>query len=84
MAVSKAQLRTLNLLNKQAAHRVYRSQSGRALGAGDYVWVHADTHVSLTPTLHRLFVSGHATISTESKDIAVITEKGRAIVAYAE
>jgi DNA-binding PadR family transcriptional regulator len=78
MAVSKAQLRTLTLLNKKAAHRVYRS--GRS---AEYVWVHADTHLSLTPTLHRLFTKGYATISPENRDIAVITEKGRAVVVQA-
>jgi hypothetical protein len=75
MAVSKAQLRTLRLLNKEPAHRVYRSTR-----PGDYKWVHEDTHVSLTPTLHRLFTSGYATVSSDNSDMAVITEKGRAIV----
>ncbi len=76
MAVSKAQLRTLELLHKQAARRVYRSDR-----AGEYSWVHEQSNVSLTSTLHRLFSSGYATVSTDNRDMAVLTEKGRAVVA---
>ena len=47
MTISEAQLRTLRLLDQQAAHRVYRSQR-----AGDYTWTHEDSRIALTPTLH--------------------------------
>ena len=76
MAITEAQLRTLRLLEKKAAHRVYRSER-----AGDYSWVHEDACVALTPTLHRLFNGGYATVSTDNRDVAVITSKGRAVVA---
>jgi hypothetical protein len=76
MTISKAQLRTLRLLNKQAAQRVYRSQR-----AGDYIWMHEDSRIALTQTLHKLFTSGFATICNDNRDAAVITQKGRALVA---
>ena len=76
MTISEAQLRTLRLLDQQAAHRVYRSQR-----AGDYTWTHEDSRIALTPTLHRLFSSGYATVSSDNSDVAVITPKGRAVVA---
>ena len=76
MTISEAQLRTLRLLNNRAAHRVYRSQR-----AGEYTWTHEDSHIALTPTLHRLFSSGYATVSSDNRDVAVITHKGRAVVA---
>ena len=76
MAVSKAQLCTLKLLHMGAARRVYRSWR-----AGDYTWIHEQTDGSITPTLHRLLTSGHAAISPDDDDMAVITEKGRAVVA---
>ena len=76
MAISKAQLRTLRLLNKQAAHRVHRSQR-----AGDYIWTHEDSRIALTPTLHRLFSGGFATVGNDNRDVAIITPKGRAVVA---
>ena len=76
MTISDAQLRTLRLLNKRPAHRVYRSQR-----AGDYLWTHEDSRIALTSTLHRLFSSGYATVSSANRDVAVITHKGRAVVA---
>ncbi len=76
MAISEAQLRTLRLLNKKAAHRVYRTER-----AGDYTWIHEDSCIALTQTLHRLFSSGYATVSNDNRDVAVITQKGRAAVA---
>jgi DNA-binding PadR family transcriptional regulator len=76
MTISQAQLRTLNLLDKKPAHRVYRSNR-----AYDYNWVHDDTHISLTPTLHRLFSSGYAMLSPDNRNVAVLTEKGREVVA---
>jgi DNA-binding PadR family transcriptional regulator len=76
MTISEAQLRTLRLLNKQAAHRVYRTKR-----AGDYTWIHENSRIALTPTLHRLFSSGYAAVSSDNKNLAVITDKGRAVVA---
>ena len=76
MNVSQAQLRTLNLLDNKPAYRIYRSNR-----AGDYSWVHDDTHVSLTPTLHRLFSSGCAMLSPDNRDVAILTDKGRDVVA---
>jgi hypothetical protein len=76
MIISEAQLRKLRLLNKKAAHRVYRSKR-----AGDYIWTHEDSRIALTPTLHRLFSSGYATVSSNNRDVAVITHKVRAVVA---
>ena len=76
MTISPAQLRTLSLLDKKPACRVYRS--GRS---DDYSWVHDDAHVRLTATLHKLFSSGYATISPDNRDVAVLTEKGRDVVA---
>ncbi len=73
MTISQAQLRTLNLLDKKPAYRVYRSHR-----AYDYSWVHDDTHISLTVTLHRLFSSGYAMLSPDNRNVAVLTAKGRA------
>jgi hypothetical protein len=76
MTISEAQLRTLKLLHKDAARRVYRSNR-----PDDYSWIHDDARVPLTPTLHRLFSRGYAMISPENRNVAVLTEKGRAVVA---
>ena len=76
MSISKAQLHTLRLLDQAAAHRVYRTRR-----AGDYTWKHEKAHVPVTPTLHRLLSSGHATVSPDNRDMAVLTEKGRAVIA---
>jgi DNA-binding PadR family transcriptional regulator len=76
MTVTQPQLRTLSLLDKKPACRVYRSNR-----VGDYTWMHDDAHVSLTPTLHKLFSSGYATITPENRDVAVLTEKGREVLA---
>ena len=76
MAISEAQLRTLRLLNKKAAHRIYRSER-----ADDYLWTHEDSRIALTQTLHRLFSSGYATVRSDNRDVAVITQKGRAVIA---
>ena len=73
MTISQAQLRTLSLLHKKPACRVYRS--GRS---DDYSWVHDDAHVRLTATLHRLFSSGYAMLSPDNRNVAVLTAKGRA------
>ena len=77
MTITQAQLRTLRLLNSGAAHRVYYPRRS----AADYTWVHEQSSVSLTATLHRLFSRGYATVSSSNRDVAVITEKGRAVVA---
>jgi hypothetical protein len=76
MIISEAQLRTLRLLQTKAARRV--SRSGRP---GDYSWKHDDAPAALTPTLHRLFSRGYATVSPVNRDLAVITGKGRAVLA---
>ena len=76
MAITQQQLRTLRLLRKEAARRVYWSHR-----AHDYTWVHKDAHKPVTTMLHRLFTSGHATLSPTDRNIAVLTEKGRAVVA---
>ena len=76
MTISQAQLRTLNLLDKKPACRVYRSDR-----ADDYSWMHDDTHVRLTATLHRLFSRGYAMISPENRNVAVLTAKGREVLA---
>jgi hypothetical protein len=76
MTISQAQLRTLSLLDNKPACRVYRFSR-----ADDYSWRHDDTHVRLTATLHRLFSSGYATISPENRNLAVLTAKGRKVVA---
>ena len=73
MTISQAQLRTLSLLHTKPARRVYRSNR-----ADDYNWVHDDTHISLTVTLHRLFSSGYAMLSPDNRNVAVLTAKGRA------
>ena len=76
MIISKAQLRTLRLLEAGSAHRVYRTRR-----ADDYSWVHEQATGSLTGTLHRLFSSGCATVRPDNRDVAVLTEKGRAVLA---
>ena len=76
MTISQAQWRTLNLLDTKPAYRVYRSDR-----ADDYSWVHDDGHVRLTATLHKLFSRGYAMTSPENRNVAVLTEKGREMVA---
>ncbi|WP_162820660.1 hypothetical protein [Microvirga calopogonii] len=76
MSITQAQLRTLNLLHAKPASRVYRSDR-----FGDYTWVHDDAEVRLTATLHKLFSSGYATLSPDNRNAAVLTAKGRAVLA---
>jgi DNA-binding PadR family transcriptional regulator len=76
MTISQAQLRTLSLLHKKPACRVYRSDR-----SCDYTWVHDDAQVRLTATLHKLFSSGYATISPDNRNVAVLTAKGREVLA---
>jgi hypothetical protein len=75
MAVSKAQLRTLTLLNQEAACRAYSSNR-----ASDYKWIHEQSDGPLTPTLHKLFVGGYAKARPDNKVRAVTTAKGRALL----
>ena len=75
MTITQPQLRTLRLLRKEAARRVYWSHRTH-----DYTWVHKDAQKPVTGTLHRLFCSGHATLSPTDRNMAVLTEKGRAAV----
>ena len=76
MTITRQQLNTLRLLRKEAAHRVYYPHH-----PDDYTWVHKDAQKPVTTMLHRLFISGHATLSPRDRNMAVLTEKGRAVVA---
>jgi hypothetical protein len=76
MTITQQQLRTLRLLRKEAARRVYWSHRTH-----DYTWVHKGAQKPVTTMLHRLFTSGHATVSPSDRNMAVLTEKGRAVVA---
>ena len=76
MPITRQQLHTLRLLRKEAACRVYWSHR-----AHDYTWVHKDAQKPVTTTLHRLFISGHATLSPSDRNMAVLTDRGRAVVA---
>ena len=76
MTISQKQLHTLQLLRKEAARRVYRPHR-----ADDYTWVHKDAPAPVTTMLHRLFISGHVTLSATDKNMAVLTDKGRAVIA---
>jgi hypothetical protein len=76
MTMTRQQLNTLRLLRKEAARRVYRTHRDH-----DYTWVHKDAPAPVTTMLHRLFISGHATLSPGDRNMAVLTDKGRAVVA---
>ncbi len=76
MAITRQQLHTLRLLRKEAARRVYRTHRSH-----DYTWVHEGAQTPVTTMLHRLFISGHATLSPSDRNKAVLTDKGRAVVA---
>ena len=75
MIISEAQLRTLRLLESGPAHRVFRTRR-----AGDYSWVHEQAAGTLTGPLHRLFSCGCVTVRPDNRDVAVLTEKGRAVL----
>ena len=75
MTITQQQLRTLKLLRKEAARRVYWSHRSH-----DYTWVYNDAQKPVTTMLHRLFISGHATLSPSDRNMAVLTEKGRAAI----
>ncbi len=76
MTITRQQLHMLGLLRKEAARRVYRTHRDKY-----YTWVHKDAQKPVTTMLHRLFSSGHATLSPIDRNMAVLTEKGRAVVA---
>ncbi len=76
MTITRQQLHTLKLLRKEAARRVYRTHR-----AHDYTWVHKDAQAPVTTMLHRLFISGHVTLSPSDRNKAVLTDRGRAVVA---
>ena len=74
--LSIAQLRTLRLLTEGPAYRIVNSPR-----QDDYTWIHlGDQERSITRTLHALLVQGHATV-TPCKGKAVITEKGKRVMA---
>jgi hypothetical protein len=76
MAITQQQLHTLRLLRQEPARRVYRPHY-----PDDYSWVHKDAQKPVTGTLHRLFSRGYATVTPNDRNMAVLTEKGRAVVA---
>ena len=75
MTITRQQLHTLRLLRKEAARRFYWSHRSH-----DYTWVHKDAQKPITTMLHRLFSSGYATLSSNDRNMAVLTDKGRAVV----
>ncbi len=76
MTITQQQLHTLRLLRKEPARRVYRPHY-----PDDYSWVYKDAQKPVTGTLHRLFSRGYATVTPNDRNMAVLTEKGRAVVA---
>ena len=76
MTITQQQLHTLQLLRKEPARRVHWSHR-----AHDYTWVHKDAQKPVTGTLHRLFSRGYATVTPDNRNLAVLTDKGRAVVA---
>ncbi len=76
MTITQQQLHTLRLLRKGPARRVYRPYY-----PDDCSWIHKDAQKPVTATLHRLFSRGYATIAEDDRNLAVLTEKGRAVVA---
>jgi len=73
--LSAAKLRTLELLGTGPAFRKFRTNR-----AGDYSWFHGEDARPVTGTLHALFTLGLATVLEDNKDVAVITERGRAVL----
>ena len=76
MTITQQQLHTLRLLRKEPARRVYRPHY-----PDDYSWVHKDAQKPVTGTLHRLFSRGYATVTPDDRNLAVLTDRGRAVVA---
>ncbi len=75
MTITRQQLHTLRLLRKEPACQVYRTHR-----AEYYTWIHKDAQKPITTILHRLFSSGYATLSSNDRNMAVLTDKGRAVV----
>ena len=76
MTITQQQLHTLRLLRQEPARRVYRPHY-----PDDYSWVHKDAQKPVTGTLHRLFSRGYATVTPNDRNLAVLTDRGRAVVA---
>ena len=76
MTITQQQLHTLRLLRQEPARRVYRPHY-----PDDYSWVHKDAQKPVTGTLHRLFSRGYATVTPNDRNVAVLTDRGRAVVA---
>jgi hypothetical protein len=76
MTITQQQLHTLRLLRKEPARRIYRPHY-----PDDYSWVHKDAQKPVTGTLHRLFSRGYAMVTPNDRNMAVLTEKGHAVVA---
>ena len=76
MTITQQQLHTLRLLRKGPARRVYRPHY-----PDDYSWVHNHAQKPVTGTLHRLFSRGYATVTPDDRNLAVLTDRGRAVVA---
>ena len=76
MTITQPQLYTLRLLRKEPARRFYWSNRSH-----DYTWVHKDAQKPITTMLHRQFSSGYARLSSNDRNMAVLTERGRAVVA---
>jgi hypothetical protein len=75
MTITRQQMHTLRLLRKEPARRVYRTHY-----PDDYTWVHTDAQKPVTGTLHRLFSRGYATVTPNDRNMAVLTDKGRAVI----
>ena len=75
MTITRQQLHTLRLLRKELARRVYRTHRTEY-----YTPIHKDAQKPITTMLHRLFSSGYATLSSNDRNMAVLTDKGRAVV----
>jgi hypothetical protein len=76
MTITQQQLHTLRLLRKEPARRVYRPHY-----PDDYSWVHNDAQKPITATLHRMFSRGYAAVAPNDRNMAVLTDRGHAVVA---
>jgi hypothetical protein len=74
MSPTAPQMRTLRLLAQEPALRRHHSPD-----KGDYTWTHRGTDKPITQNLHSCFIQGWADVDKD-RDIAVITDKGRAVV----
>ncbi len=75
MTITRQQMHTLRLLRKEPARRVYRTHY-----PDDYTSVHTDAQKPVTGMLHRLFSRGYATVTPNDRNMAVLTDKGRAVI----